>query len=180
MSATADNRTLARPYARAVFEKARTAGNLSEWGETLAALGAVAGHVDVRKLIGNPNVDQAELAGHMAAIAGRDDEATRAFLALLAENKRLSILPAIAEQFEAQRAAAEGWVEVEVTAAAEVSADLQSRLSDALAHRLGREVRLRTATDEELIGGAVIRAGDLVIDGSVRSQLQRMQQSLAR
>ena len=153
---------------------------MAEWGATLNALSALVSHADVEALIDNPGVDQQKLAAVLAEMAMAGSREAASLASLLAENKRLDLLPAIAEQFGKLQAVAEGWIDVEVTAATEVAADLQTRLAQSLSQRLGREVRLQTAVDEELIGGAVIRAGDLVIDGSVRSQLERMQQALAR
>ncbi|MDT0619240.1 F0F1 ATP synthase subunit delta [Salinisphaera sp. P385] len=176
----AEIRTLARPYAEAVFELASQGGRLAEWGDALQALAAIAAHPDVSRLVGNPRVDDDQLADAIIGIAGdRLDDAGRNFVRLLSEKGRLTLLPAIAEQFAALRAEAENRVEVTVTAAAEISESQQQALTKALEQRLSRQVSLTAETDAELIGGAVIRAGDLVIDGSLRAQLARLEQSLA-
>ena len=106
--------------------------------------------------------------------AGGLDEAGKNLLSLLVENRRLNTAPAIAEQYEALRAAAENRVDVDVVSASELSQAQQDKLSAALAKRLGRDVRLSCSVDAELLGGAVLKAGDLVIDGSLKADLQRL------
>ena len=114
-------------------------------------------------------------AGCRARPAG---EGGRNFLKALAENRRLALLPQIAAQFEALRAEVEGVVDVEVIAAREIAAPQQKKLEAALAKRLGREVRMHTRIDETLLGGAIVRAGDLVIDGSLKGRLERLGSAL--
>src|SRR5690606_37690438 len=99
---------------------------------------------------------------------------------LLVENGRLKAAPAIAGQFEALRAEAESRVDVEITSAAAIDKAQQDRLVAAIGKRLAREVAVEWKTDPALIAGAVIRAGDMVIDGSVRGELERLQTTLAR
>jgi len=175
----AEMQTLARPYAQAVFELARDKDALIEWSDALAALAAIVSNDDVATLMGNPEVDDARLVDAIIAIAGDDLNADAGNLVrLLAENSRLAVVPAIAEQFEARRAAAENRVDVNVVSAAPLSSEQQDSLAKSLEKRLARTVRLTYHQDESVIGGAVIRAGDLVIDGSLRAQLERMRQSL--
>lgn len=176
----AELRTLARPYAEAVFDLAENAGRLGEWSEALAALAAIVNHRDVAALIGNPRVDDARLANAVVDIVGdRLDDAGRNLVRLLAEKGRLPLLPAVAEHYDALRAAAESRVDAVVTAASEISEEQRKALAQALEKRLSRNVNLSADVDPGLIGGAVIRAGDLVIDGSVRAHLARLDQSLA-
>ncbi|HEU0196864.1 MAG TPA: F0F1 ATP synthase subunit delta [Nevskiaceae bacterium] len=184
-----ESRTLARPYAKAVFELAQADGRLAAWSSTLDALAAVVGTPQVGRLLGTPAVGRDEMARIVgdALLEGRggaDDPAeaqVRALLRLLAENRRLLLAPLIAEEYESQRAAAEARIDVEITTAvADVPAAQRTTLERAIAKRLQREVTIRWASDPELISGAEIRAGDLVIDGSLRGELQRLSQSLVR
>lgn len=166
--------TLARPYAKAVFERAQAEGKLAEWSDTLANLAAVVAVPEAAQLIGSPKVSDEQLVEVVAAAAGGLDEAGKNLLSLLVENRRLGTAAAIAEQYEAQRAAAENRVDVDVVSASELSQAQQDKLSAALAKRLGRDVRLSCSVDADLLGGAVLKAGDLVIDGSLKADLQRL------
>lgn len=177
----ADVRTMARPYARAVFEIARQASALQAWSDGLAAVAAIVADADVSQLIGNPIISDAQLADSVIGLAQADlPEHGADYVRLLIENDRLTLAPVIAEQFEALRAAAEQRVDVTVTSAVEFSEQQKQALATALKQRLDATVELAFEQDEAIIGGAVIRAGDLVIDRSLRSQLERMQQSLAQ
>jgi F-type H+-transporting ATPase subunit delta len=107
------------------------------------------------------------------ASVGLDDDGRR-FLALLAENKRLPFLPEIAELFDRLKDDAEGVVDVQVISAAPMADGEQQQLVAALAKRFGRQVRVHASVDASLIGGAIVRAGDLTIDGSLKSRLERL------
>lgn len=170
--------TLARPYAKAVFELAQAQGKLADWSDTLAAISTVASTSEVQALLGSPLVTDAKLS-ELVVEAGKLDEAGANLVRLLASNGRLNTAGQIAEQYEAMRAEAESRVDVEVASANELSADQQAKLASALAKRLGREVRLDCRIEPEMLGGAVIRAGDLVIDGSLQAELQRLSHTLA-
>lgn len=179
----AETLTLARPYAKAVFELARESQALDAWSQTLALLAALAGDARVRALFTDPRLTpprRAELLIELAEKAGPTPDRQAANLVrLLAENRRLGLLPQIAAVFEVLRAEAERVLEVELAAAAEVDAEEQARLAAALQKKLGRKVRWRCSEDKSLIGGAVVRAADLVIDGSVRGRLARLAAALA-
>lgn len=176
----AEERTLARPYAEAVFELAQDKGQLAQWSEALATLTAIVANADVAALIGNPGVDDKRLADALISIAGDAlDVHGKNLVMLLADNGRLELLPAISEQYAHQRAGAENRIDVAVVAASAIDDEQQQQLSKSLKRRLNRDISLTFATDPTLIGGAIVRAGDLVIDGSVRAQLSRMQQALA-
>lgn len=170
----ADFSTIARPYARAAFEYAREHKALAGWSENLRVLAAAAEHDEVQPLLGNnPKVTPAMLVELFTGLV-KLDEAQRNFVRLLAARRRLRALPAIAAEFAALRAAAESRVDVELRAATEVEKGLADKIAAALKQRLGRDVALQTVVDESLLGGAVIRAGDLVIDDSVRGKLDRL------
>lgn len=174
----AEKATVARPYARAAFEYARDKGEFAGWSRLLAVGGAVAADATVLPLIGNPKVPVAKLVELIAQIAGASgvqmDVPGRNFLAVLAQNNRLTLLPEIAAQYERLRAETENAVDVEVVSALPLAQPQRDALVAALTKRFARQVRLRESIDESLIGGALIRAGDLVIDGSLKGRLERL------
>lgn len=175
----AEKSTIARPYAQAAFDLAKQQGKLKEWSEMLQWLAAVAADDAAMDLVGNPEVNKDAKVKLFVDICGDKLTADGSnLLKVLADNKRLDVLPEIAEQFEEQRAEAEKTVEAEVTTPYPLSDDQQQAMVAALKNRLGREVTLVNKTDESLIGGAIIRAGDLVIDASVTGQLERLTHTL--
>ena len=170
-----DKTTIARPYARAAFSVASAGKQLGPWSDALRNAAAVVQDERVQNLLGNPRVTPQQLSQLVSEIAGTQiGEEGRSFVQSLAENRRLARLPEISTLFDALKDAEEGVIDVTVTSAAPLAEEQQRTLKEALARRLKREVRLHTATDAALIGGAVIRAGDLVIDGSLRSRLERI------
>jgi F-type H+-transporting ATPase subunit delta len=175
----ADRATIARPYARAAFAHAQATKDLASWSKLLGAAAQAAADPRVAPLIGNPHVTSDELVDLLGGVSKQAaGEGGTNFLRALAANRRLALLPLIANQFETLRAEVEGVVDVEVIAAREIAAPQQKKLEAALAKRLGREVRMHTRIDESLIGGAIVRAGDLVIDGSLKGRLERLGSAL--
>lgn len=176
----AELQTLARPYAKAVFQLARDSGSLKEWSARLAAIAAAVQVPETAALIGHPRVTRQMLSDALAqSLGGSIGTEGQGMARLLAENGRLKLAPQIAEQFEALRAEAESRVDVEITSASEVHDAQRSALGAAIGQRLHRQVAIEWKTDESLIAGAVVRAGDLVIDGSVSGELARMKSALA-
>ena len=181
----ADSSTIARPYAKALFDLAMSERKLQAWSDALAAAAAVVADPDARRALANPGFDdgaRATLVGSVAsAVKGGElltSPAGKNFLRLLAENDRLTALPEIAAQFDELKAEAENKVNVTVTAATAVDKPLAEQIKKALEQKLGRAVELTLAVDASLIGGAVIQADDMVIDGSVRARLQRLTEKL--
>ena len=170
--------TLARPYARAVFSMARERGRLSQWSAMLDFASRAVAEPSVHAMLGDPRLDAQVLAGVLAP-AGEPDSDFAQFLSVLADNQRLALLPDIARLFDAQRAEAEHVVKATITSASALDAGELAKLSEALRKRFGSEVEVTTAVDAELIGGAVIDAGDVVIDGSLRTKLARLGAALA-
>lgn len=167
--------TMARPYAKAAFEFARDSGALDQWSGALGFLAEAVSNDTVQGKIDDPAVGDSELLQLFQAVAGEhmNDQFTN-FVKLLIENDRLLALPDVAALFEIMKADAEGAVDVDVTSVEPVSEDYKRSLAEALRTKLGRDVRLNFSLDESLIGGALIRAGDLVIDGTVRGRLNQL------
>ena len=174
-----DKTTIARPYAKAAFAEARADSMLDAWSGALHTAAAVVADPRVHSLLGDPHVTNEQLSQLVLDIAGAGlGEHGRNFVRTLAEARRLDCLPEIAALFDIYKDDAEGIADVTVTSAAPLDARQQASLSAALARRLKREVRLHCTTDPQLLGGAVLRSGDLVIDGSVRGRLERIANEL--
>jgi F-type H+-transporting ATPase subunit delta len=167
--------TVARPYAQAAFMVAREQQALTGWSDMLSLLAAIADDAAIHELIDSPHLTEIQLADLFISTAGDqiNSNATN-FIRVLAANGRLKLLPEIAALFEIQRRDAEGTVQAELVTAFPASESQQSEVVASLRKRLGREVELSCSTDVDLLGGAIIRAGDLVIDGSVRGKLERL------
>lgn len=177
----AEPQTLARPYARAAFEVAREGAALERWSRLLDDLAQALRLPALASLTGDPKIGRGPLAALLVEIVARDaPREAQALIHLLVDNRRLQLAPFIAAQFHHLRQEAEARVEVEITVATPVAEPQKQALVRALRSRLQRDLQVQWHNDESLIGGAVIRAGDLVIDGSVRGELQRLSQALQR
>lgn len=172
--------TLARPYARAAFSAARDGDALERWSEALELASVIAATPEVQFLVDDPRVERDQLLGLFTDIGGeRFDRHFGNFLRTLERNGRLQLLPEIAVQFERYRRDAESRIRIEVASALPLSDEEAEQLAQRLKKRFGREVELDVEVDESLIGGAVIRAGDQVIDGSVRGRLEQLGRRMA-
>ena len=177
----AENSTLARPYAQAVFDLARAKDALAQWSEVLATLAEIACHPDVRAMVRNPAIDDSVASGIISDLCGDllTDEVRR-LIDLMLENGRFTVLPDIHEQFETLRSEFEKRARVEVVSAYELNAKQKNSITSAMKKRLGHDVELTTRTDKSLLGGAIVRVDDLVIDDSVMTQLGRLKAALSR
>jgi F-type H+-transporting ATPase subunit delta len=181
----ADLSTVARPYAKALFDLAHGEKKLPQWSAALAAAAAVVADANAKRALANPAFADGERAALVGSIAGAvkggellTTQAGANFLRIVAENGRLTVLPEIAAQFDALKAEAENKVNVTVTSATAVDDALARQIKTALEQKLKRTVELSLAVDPALIGGAIIQADDMVIDGSVRTRLQRLTEKL--
>jgi F-type H+-transporting ATPase subunit delta len=171
----ADRLTIARPYAKAAFRQAQQEGQLGSWSEVLNATATAIADPRVAALVGSPRVSGAQLATLLAEVARLGPDASaRRLIDALADNKRLGHLPEIARLFDEMKDEAEGVVDVSITSAAPMAPEEQGKLQQALEKRFSRRVRLHASVDADLIGGAIVRAGDLTIDGSYKSRLERL------
>jgi F-type H+-transporting ATPase subunit delta len=170
--------TLARPYARAAFALASQHDRLSQWSMRLDFSAQISLDPRVHALLGHPALAVDDAVAVLLP-PGEADPLFSQFLSVLADNGRMGLLPDIAALYAQQRDEAERVVKVKITSATQLTAGERAKLHIALRKRLGREVEITMAVDPELIGGAVIDAGDVVIDGSLRNKLARLELALA-
>jgi F-type H+-transporting ATPase subunit delta len=176
----AERATIARPYAKAAFEAARDANALGGWSRGLALVAEIVADPRVADLVKNPEIETTQVADFVLGVAGATlDPEMQNFVRVLAANRRLLLLPEILAHYEARRAEVENTVDVEVISAIELDAAQIEKLAAALRTRLKRHVKMQNTVDRSLLGGAVIRAGDLVIDGSLKGRLERLSTELA-
>ena len=175
-----DFETAARPYAKALFELASEDGQLEDWNERLQLAGLIASDEQMISMFESPSMlasEQAELFLSVYSAVPDAPAASDTFknlISLLAENGRLASLPSIAVILESLKRESEGKVEVWVTSALELSEKQQQDIERSMAKKLGKEVSITTSIDASLIAGAIIQAGDMVIDGSARGRLDKL------
>ncbi|MEM9688862.1 MAG: F0F1 ATP synthase subunit delta [Pseudomonadota bacterium] len=185
-----DNNTVARPYAQAIFEVAQDKGLLDEFSASLTAGRDMLSDSQLNDFLATPSLTDtqrleflqsvfAKAVGESTVFAGGSQQGSN-FLKLLLENGRVSVLPEIADQFDTLKSNIENKVDVVVTSATTLSDQQVAEISTALSSRLGRDVSIETKIDESLIGGAVITAGDFVIDGSTRARLEGLASALTK
>lgn len=171
--------TIARPYAKAAFEYAKAHDAIASWSEFLQIGKQVMKTPAVKSLLHNPRINKQQILAFIKEIYGKQiNKHQENFLAVLLHYRRLIVIPEIADLFEYQRKEQEKAIMVKLTSAYPISEDQQQQFAKALKIRLRRDIILELATDASLIGGALIRAGDFVIDGTVKGQLQRMRLEL--
>ena len=173
--------TLARPYARAAFEHARAAGELAAWQTALSELAAITTQPKVAAAMRDPNQTAAQRASTLASLAGDTvPTAVGNLLAIMSDNGRLSLIPEVAKLFDQLKQAVESAVAVHVTSAYPLSDAETQQLTETMQEKLERSITLTSETDPSLLGGALIRADDLVIDGSVRGRLNKLAGTLTQ
>lgn len=174
-----DATTIARPYAEAVFARAVATDKLDLWSDMLDLLATAAQDPTLAALIASPKLDRPQMTELVLDIGGgRLSDEGQNLVRLLVANDRLAVLPEIARLFEARKAEHQGTLDVEVTSAFPLQSAQEQRLAEALKRKLGRDIRVTSTQDPELIGGFRLRAGDLVIDGSVSGQLGKLANEL--
>lgn len=171
--------TLARPYARAAFEFARDNQQMAEWSTQLGLAAAVTGTDTIAQVLASPSLTTDQQANTLIDVCGDSLTApVQNFLKVLAENKRLPLLAEVVAIFEQFKANQERSVDVEVQTAFDLDAATGDKLANALKAKLEREVKVNTVVDKSLLGGVLVRAGDIVIDGSVRGRLAKLAESM--
>ena len=176
-----DFTTAARPYANAVYDLAKESGALESWSDALSNLAAVVADEEMKTLLSSPEMGAQDKADLIIQIMGdKLTEQQQNLVKLMAENGRLMSMSYVLDQFEVARAKAENKIDAEVISAFELTAEQTDELAKTLKNKLGCEITLTTSIDESLIGGVVIKAGDTIIDASMKSQLDSLALSLGR
>ena len=172
--------TAARPYAKAVFEIAEATGSLDSWSEQLSLMASIVSADGSASLLESPKASASQKVDMFIDVAsGNLNEQSVNLLKSLGENNRFALLPDMSSLYEELKSESQGEVEGELIAAAAVSQEQESAIVTALEKRLGRKVKLVTKINESLLGGAVIRVGDLVIDGSLQGRFQTLKSNLS-
>ncbi|KAF3977742.1 MAG: F0F1 ATP synthase subunit delta [Methylococcales symbiont of Iophon sp. n. MRB-2018] len=171
--------TLARPYAQAVFKTAVASKSVSEWSDMLSFLSVVMQDKELIAVIANPKVSQEQLTTLLLDICQDqlNGEGSN-LLKLLLENDRLLLTPQISELYESYKADHEGYIDVEVISAYTLTKEEQKKFATTLKKQLNKKVHITTSIDKSLIGGFLAKAGDKVIDGSIKGQLQQLAKKL--
>jgi len=174
-----ENVTAARPYAKAAFELAKKGGNYDSWSDRLAFLNAVVSDKTVAAALDDPANTAADRAELVKKIAGdRLDPESTNMVSLLSENNRLSLMGEIGEMYEELRAEEEGVLDANVTSAMALDDNYKSKLAEALQRKFNKKINIIETIDDSLIGGAIVRAGDVVIDGSIKGRLAQLNSNL--
>lgn len=179
--------TIARPYAKAVFADAQASAQLSAWGDVLRVLQLVMTHDEVVSLLKDPAVQPSDWQRFLMSICeSAVAESTRTlgdrlanFIALLIEARRLLVLCEVATLYHRLRLRAEGVVEVEMVSAYPVTEQQKARFQSLMEKHFAATVQMSFSDDADLIGGALLRSGDWVMDGTVKRKLTRLAEKLS-
>lgn len=173
------SRIIARPYAKAAFEYAQEENAFAQWSDMLHFAASIASDKNVAQLMKNPKFSTAQLV-QLFLDLGKDlySKGMQNFIQVLASFKRLPCLPEISALYEQFRAQAENTVRVDLISAFPVDEKTRQNYSAALARRLKANILLHCIVDNTILGGAIIRAGDLVIDGSIRGRLAKLSDTM--
>ena len=167
--------TCARPYAKAAFKLAKQLDQLDQWSEMLTLCASVSRRDAVDKMLNDPATNADMKANAFIALCdGSLTKEVENYLRILTGKKRISLLPQIDALFEQMKAKDQGYQDVVVASAFPLTQQQQEDIARKVSQRLGRSVRMHTRVDSDLIGGVVVKAGDLVIDGSVRTRLNKL------
>ncbi len=171
--------TLARPYARAAFESARETNSINDWSDRLGTLAAISSESKILDQLNNPSLSASKHITLLTEVIGEAlPQGMANFLKVLSINSRLTLLPAIFSLFEEYKADIQKIIDVDIFSAFDVKEKYLEKLSNRLARHLEREVNLRKHIDPSLMGGILIRAGDTVIDGSVKGRLAMLAEAM--
>lgn len=174
-----DEYKVSRPYAKAVFRLAFEKSELPKWSDMLNAAKLIITDENIQEMLKNPAYGASDVVKLIFDIAGESfDEQGRNLIHTLAKFKRLPFMPHICELYEVYRAEAERTIEVDLISAFAVSEEDQARIKQALKNKLQKEVSLDCKEDPAILAGAIIRSGDLLIDGSLRGKLARLGDSM--
>mgnify|MGYP000203396146 CR=1 FL=1 len=176
----AESITIARPYAKAAFQAAKGSQALTEWSQMLGYASAVAADEDVQTILDHPALTSEQKAQFFIDVCG--DKLTsevKNFVFVLSENNRLGLVSDIAELFVSYIAQLEHSIDVSIESAFELGDAQSEKLAQALSKKLDRKVVIASTVNQELIGGVIIRANDLVIDASVRGKIAKLAEAIS-
>ena len=177
----ADFTTAARPYANAVYDLASETDSIDSWSDALANLAMVVADIQVADILTSPDLSKEDKGRLVLEVLGdKLDDKQQNLVKLMAENGRLGLMADVRDLFEIARAKAENKIEAEVISAFELSSEQTEQLASTLKNKLGCDITLTTSVDPSLIGGVVVKAGDTIIDASMKSQLDSLALSLGR
>ena len=174
----AEPKTIARPYARAAFASAREHDEIDLWQQTLGTLGPLPEEPSLRASLHGPLWIGRRVAKETLAALGCKNERLEHFITQLAEARRLPLLNHIHRLFEQYVAEARGHIQAEIRSARPLGEEEKTTLCTALEKRLGKSVDATYRTDDTLLSGAIVRVGDLVMDGTLKSCLSRLADTL--
>ncbi len=167
--------TLSRPYAEAVFKRAQETQTADSWSDMLSFIAIVMRDKKLSLAAEDPKVAQDDFTGFLLDVCeGHVNDEGCNFIKLLIQNNRLKLIQHISQAFEKLKAESEGYIDASVKTAFPLSDKDVEKLAGTLEKTLNKKVRLHIEEDKALIGGVLIRAGDRVIDGSIRGQLQQL------
>jgi F-type H+-transporting ATPase subunit delta len=171
--------TLARPYAEAAFKSANQANNVKEWSDALLFLSAISSDADLSEIINNPRISKDKLTGLLLDICqDQINNQVTNLVKLLVQNRKLKLLPTISVLFEAHKAEEEGYINVDLFSAYQLTKAEQNKYNAMLEKLLNKKVITSVSVDKSLIGGVLAKAGDKVIDGSIRGQINQLAKRL--
>lgn len=175
----AESITIARPYAKASFEAAKASEALDQWSQMLAYASAMAQDENMVVVLDHPALTSQDKAALFCDVCGDNlNEQAQNLVHVLSENSRITLMPEIAQLFEAYKAQLEHSVDVEIESAFELGNEQQEKLAQALSKHLDRKVNVSSTVNNALMGGAIIRAQDLVIDASVKGKLAKLAEAI--
>lgn len=176
-----DLSTAARPYAKAVYELASENNSEQQWSESLAYLSVVCADEQIASRLDDPTITHNKLSELLISICGdKVGDQGGNLIKLMAESGRLPLMSEVAGIYEELVASSKGIVDAQMISAFDVTDAQREAVIASLKKRFNKEVRLEVSVDSELLGGAIIKAGDLVIDGSVKGRMAKMTSSLTR
>lgn len=171
--------TQARPYAKAIFNVAKSTGRFTEWGHTLKILAEISAHSEVQRILRDSTMTEESIAKLFLDIfPGSLNEEEKNLLQLLAHKRRLSLLPEIANAFDKFCEEAEKILPVSLQSVTPLTENQKQAFSKVLAKQFGKKIELDNQINPELLGGFWIKAGDIVIDGSILGRLEQLKTSM--
>ena len=175
----AETITVARPYAVAIWRHAEAEGKTDLWSDMLNFMADIVSDKTMASIVADPRVGEIRLADLMLDICGgRLNDTAESFVRLLVQNGKLALMPEIATVYAELRSEAGGAIDARLISAYPVNAKFEQAIAAAMEKKLDREVNFITEEDKSLLGGVIIRAGDMVIDASIKGQIESLANEL--